>query len=264
MSNLSQPGIIITQPGISVETAADYQMIFNSNWPSLQIAFEAVITVAAGSTGQVAHNLGFYPMVMTWFIVNNVSVGRFYAYTVFDDSNIYIDNSNNAVDVVASIKCYNVDITKEVNYALPKPPFINRQYDKTFGIKVSKNGKSIASEDMRDFILHSRCQSPAMLSVTTTETTKSGDTFSGKAIRYTNPAGYTPWVIGYATPNTSGDPTKYKIYPAGGNQSFPAFTQIGSTSYILGTTANDGSRTRGSIVSLRDPLVIPNSVRIQY
>ena len=59
---MATAGIIITQPGVDVKTAADYQMLFNSNWPSLQIAFEAVISLNANASGQVAHNLNFFPL----------------------------------------------------------------------------------------------------------------------------------------------------------------------------------------------------------
>lgn len=253
---MATAGIIITQPGVDVKTAADYQMIFNSNWPSLQIAFEGIITVAGYSSGQIAHGLGFFPLTMAWFLVNNVSVGRFYGVTTFDINNVYINNSSNAGSVTVSIKCYNIDISKNVDYTLPLPPTYKAPYDSTYGIKVVKNGKNITSTDLRDFILHSRAQSPAVLSVVTE--TKGIITGNYVTIQYTNPATYTPWVLGFITP--FGNKNLYQCYAPGGNQAAPAFFQIGTKSVIW----TNGTGGAGTIVVLRDPLVISTKVQVIY
>ena len=254
---MAQAGIIITQPGIDVKTAADYQMLFNSNWPSLQIAFEAVISVSAGSTGQVAHSLNFFPLVMAWYSVGGVSMGRWYGITSFDKTNVYIANTGSSnyfgnrqttSDVVVSIKCYNIDISVSKDYTLPLAPTYKTPYDSSYGMKVVKNGKAITSTDLRDFILHTRAQSPAILSIIATSTLAS--------ISYTNPVSYTPWVLGFISP--LGDKTKYQCFPPGGNQSSPNFVQQG-TKAVMST----GSRL-GSIVVLRDPLVISTTKQVIY
>lgn len=252
----SSNGIRITQAGIDARFAADYQYVFNSDWPSLAIAFDQVITVKANSIGKVTHGLGFFPLTMAWFSINGVSVGRFYGGTSFDKQNVYIDNSYSSTDVTVDIKCYNVDISTSQDYALPKPPNFKTNYDPSIGIKVVKYGKSIISTDLRDFILHSRAQSPAILVIKTQV-----DGFVGggsNSISYVNPANYTPWVLGFICP--FGDNTTYQCYPPGGNQSSPAFFQLGTKSVIrtAGTTGN------GSLVVLRDPLVIPTSTRVIY
>lgn len=256
---MATPGIIITQPGIDVKTAADYQMIFNSNWPSLQIAWEGILSVNAGATGQIAHNLGFYPLVMAWYSVNGISMGRWYGTTTFDQTNVYIANTGSSnyfgtrsttSNVTVSIKCYNIDITQNKNYALPLAPTFKVPYDSTYGIKVVKNGKAITSTDLRDFILHSRAQSPAILSIITTTT--------GGSITYTNPAGYTPWVLGFSSP--SGNSTIYQCFPPGGNQTTPNFVQIGSKA----TISTSGGGSRGSLVVLRDPLVVATRKQVIY
>ena len=251
----SNPGIRISQAGVSVNYAADYQLIFNSDWPSLQIAFEANLTIAAGGSGQVTHGLGFFPMTMAWFMVGGVSVGRFYGKTYFDKDNVYIDNAYNP-SVVVSIKCYNLDVSKERNYELPRFPILKREYDTQTGIKVSKHGKSIESKDLRDFILHSRCQSPALLSVITQQSETLINGFG--SFSYTNPSGYAPWVLGFISPY--GDNTKYQCFPPGGQQSAPAFFQLGATSNVW-TNSTGGN---GTIVTLRDPLVVSNSLRVVY
>lgn len=249
-------GIRITQAAVSAPYAADYQFVFNSDWSSLAIAFDTTITVKANTLGQTPHGLGFFPLTMAWYSVAGVSVGRFYGVTTFDKTNVYIDNSQNSADVVVNIKCYNLDISTPVNYELPQAPVVKTAYDPSTGIKVSKYGKSIASTDLRDFILHSRAQSPAVLTIMTQD---QGIISGGaKEISYTNPVGYTPWVLGFASPNfTTG---VYQCFPPGGNASNPAFFQLGKTATVITNTQGG----YGSLVILRDPLLIPNSVRVIY
>lgn len=270
---MATPGIIITQVGIDVKTAADYQMIFNSNWPSLQIAFEARVDVPYGKIVPVAHNLGFFPLTMAWAILNNVSIGRVFAPSgtlsnpqtdvkvTFDKNNIYLDNTSpvyNFTTYTISIKCYNLDITKAVNYTAPVPPTFKTPYDASFGIKVVKSGKAITSTDLRDFILHSRAQSPAILSVVTQPTTNPTAAFTAPTIQYKNPAGYTPWVLGFYS--SDGGLTYAPVAP-GAQQSSYIFAQIGDTSYL---NSFQGAAIKGSIVVLRDPLVVANQRRVTY
>lgn len=251
-------GIRITQAGVSAQYAADYQFVFNSDWPSLAIAFDTTITVLANALGRVSHGRGFFPLTMAWYSVGGVSVGRFYGVTTFDKTSVYINNSQNNTDVTVNIKCYNLDISQPVNYELPQAPVVKTAYDPSTGIKVSKFSKSIASTDLRDFILHSRAQSPAVLTIMTQDQSTSSAGGGGKNITYTNPVGYTPWVLGFASPNFT--PGVYQCFPPGGNASSPAFFQVGKTATVR-TNAQNGY---GSLVVLRDPLVIPNNLRIIY
>ena len=249
-------GVRITQVGVNAQYAADYQYVFNSDWPSLAIAFDVTIPVVANGIGQAKHALKFFPLTMAWYSVNGVSMGRFYGVTTFDKQNVYIDNTANSSDITVNIKCYNVDIGTSVDYTLPAAPIFKTPYDPTTGIKVSKFGKSIASKDLRDFILHSRAQSPAVLSILTQD---KASVISGKnTISYKNPAKYTPWVLGFISP--LGNNTVYQCFPPGGNQSAPAFFQIGN----VATVWTNGTGGNGTLVVLRDPLVLPNTVQVVY
>lgn len=254
-------GIRVTQPGVSVPYAADYQYVFNSDWPSLAIAFETVYTLPANTgTATIPHGLGFYPLTMAWAMSSGSSTGRVFDLITFDKTNIYITiqsfDARYKVNNTFSFKCYNLDISKSVSYELPKPPVIKTKYDPSTGIKVTKYGKSMSSNDLRDYILHSRAQSPAVLVIKT----QVDAVFTGghNVIQYTNPVGYTPWVLGFLSP--FGNTAVYQCFALDGNQSSPALFQIGSTV----TAWTSGTSGIGSIVVLRDPLVIPNTLRIVY
>jgi len=242
--------IRISQPGLDVTNCADYEYIFNSDWPSLQIAFEKVTSIASGSSVTEPHGLDFPPLTMVWKLVNGVSVGRVFSTVTFDATNVYIADTVDAT-VTYSIKCYNIDISVASNYELIQPQGRRYHYDPDYGIKVSKDGADLTSNDLRDFILHSRCQSPAILTVIPT---------TGEDIAYTNPAGYAPWVLGFISP--IGNDSVYQCYAPGGNQAAPAFFQLGDTAVLW--VVFGSSTCVGSIIVLRDPLVIPEQVEVTY
>ncbi len=260
-------GIRVSQAGIDLRLAADYQLVFNSDWPSLQIGFDRVIQVPAHTTVPTTHGLSpIYPFTMGWVIKNGVNVGRLFTQSenfenpdqinvelTFDNTNVYLDNTS-GTDYTINVKCYNLDISKQVDYTLPKPPTVKTAYDPTFGIKVVKFGKSITSSDLRDFILHSRAQSPAVLSVVTEPSPLVSNV---DAIQYTNPPGYVPWVLAFVQGPGSGAP--YTCLAPGFQQSGYRFN-LSTTSYIQ----NSAGKAYGSLVALRDPLVVPNTKFITY
>lgn len=256
-------GIRITQAGISAPFAADYQYVFNSDWPSLSIAFEAVVDTSTSifTTTKINHNLGFVPFFETWDVTGGVNNGRIAYYVVSaDKNNLYI----NGTGLKYSIKCYNIDINKPVNYAFPKPPLFKTPYDPSTGIKVTKYDKSIGSKDLRDYILHSRAQSPAVLTILNQSTT-SIDTMS-----YTNPAGYIPWAFAF----TSTDGSRYVQISPGPTQGLPTFSfsypgslnGVGLNGKVVLAYSNNGVGTigYGVLVILRDPLVVANTKQVTY
>lgn len=276
-------GIRVTQIGVSAPFAADYQYVFNSDWPSLAIAFEARVNVPYLSTVTVPHNLGFYPLVMGWTILSGVSIGRTFGVSgnlsgpqtdvklTFDDTNIYLNNLGvyNHVTYTVSIKCYNIDISQGVDYTLPQFPVIKTKYDPTTGIKVTKFGKSMSSNNLNDYILHSRAQSPAVLSIVTdVTTTPSGAQYIG----YNNPPGYTPWALAFV--GGPGQQTTFAPLAPGAQQAGYAFAilsastakaqNVPQTRIFKSFTPAFPNNSFGSLVVLRDPLVVAESIQVTY
>ena len=272
---VNQSGIFVTQLGVSVQRAADYQFVYNSTWPSLACAFDKLVTVGAHATVPLDHNLRFVPLTLGWILQNGVSKGRIFAPSetfqyspqidmtmTFDKNNVTLVNST-ATDYQVCVKCYNLDITQAVDYTLPNYPAVNAPYNTNAGIKVTKHGKDISSKDLRDFILHSRAQSPALLSTVTGNSNVGG-------IYYNNPAKYLPWIFAFF--DTGGNGIYQGIAP-GSQQDGVAFQLGTNLSFTKGTTtitANGAilASTVGnqdlSLVVLRDPLTIANSLEVQY
>jgi hypothetical protein len=297
-------GIRVTQPGVSVPYAADYQYVFNSDWPSLAIAFETTIALSNTTTRTVIpHPLGFVPFMMCWILNNGTTIGRAcirlsysnYGSNIWagiDSSNIYIygpatyNYSSPPVLVPAdptityqvNIKLYNLDITKSVDYTLPKLPVTQNKYDPSTGIKVTKYSKSMGSNDLRDYILHSRAQSPAVLSIVANASTYSYNGTIFDWYVYRNPVSYTPYSIGYIHStgfNLGGKPISDSMWgeiEAGSQQSIPMFRIISPGAppadfygcYMSGISSTNAVGDKASIVVLRDPLIIPNTLRVIY
>jgi hypothetical protein len=285
-------GIFITQIGVSVPTAADYQFVFNSNWPSLACAYDNLVTIGAGASMTLPHNLGFPPFTQGFLIQNGVSMGRIFAQSEsfegyqsnvtlsFDKTNVYLTN-NDTVSWTVDVKCYNLDVTQQANYNLPTYPTFTKVYDPSVGIKVSKFNKGITSTDLRDFILHSRAQSPATLAVVTGNSPLVTGATQGEII-YVNPAAtaivsntavpYIPWTFAFY----SLDGNIYTGLAPGNQQTGVLFSLSQDILNFITGSSNPGAllnisslyssypNANGSLVVLRDPLLVPSNAQVNY
>ena len=259
-----QYGIKISQPGFDVRTCKDYELIFNSSWPTLSIVFDKTVSFTTDGFGNyiMPHNLGFVPLAMAWEFTDStmtVSAGRFFPGV--DTKNLYFGSLNTSTTYYFNVKCYNLDITQPQNYTYLQPPAINQPYDKTYGIKVVKQNESMLSQDQRSFILHSRSAGPQVLAVVTKVTT---DPFGSQALIYQNPQGYTPWVFGYAYLNNFFFGNIYQWAPPV-SQAYPKLNinvDAPNTSSIIIIPVNGAYI--GSLIVLRDPLFVPNTVQAVY
>lgn len=260
-------GIKISKPFRDVNTAADYDLLFNSSWPSIAIAHEETITqVMDGTlfTPSTTHDLGFPPFSMMWATANGLLVD--FRLPFVTNTTAYYENLTassfdlpDGTTVVFHIKCYNVDMSVEKEYPLLRTSGLDTTYDPDYGIKIAREGEDIESTDLRDFILHSRAQSPAVLAVKTEATTDDGTDYE---VDYTSPANYTPWVFAYGKNiNGAGVWTPALLY----SQAVPRLSYISGTSFRLSTTTVAGNgEAGGAIIVLRDPLFSATDQEIYY
>lgn len=266
---MADVGLKIAQAGFDVTTCADYQLLFNSAWPSLAIALAKTVTMLPSRNVTIPHGLKFPPFTEGWIIQNNVSVGRIFGLSElfesapqtsvslsFDNTNVYLSNSDASNSYQVHIKCYYLDISVAADYTNPKPAGEQFTYNPDYGFKLVKPGRDISSTDLRDFSIHSRAQAPAVLSVVR-ESTFSNDT-NLNSISYMNPPGYSPWVYAFGGPSVGGQ-TRYSPIPNGPQQNGFLF-QSGATSYL--SYANGVGI--GSLVVLRDPLFAPHTSSVVY
>jgi hypothetical protein len=243
--NAGDYGFKVAQAGISVYNASDYQLLFNSAWPSLTIAFQKTVTNAVYGQG-VPHGLGFPPLTMTWVSQKGVILYRYF--NDIDNTNVYINDTNIDPSYVYDTVCYNLDITKAQSSTFFAPPSTPAPYSRDYGFKVPLPGRKIESTDLRDFIVHTRAQSPAVLTVNTT-------LLNDGTIVYSNAQNYTCWVFGYGNAPSS----NLYVWANPYNQSIPGIFITNNLFRLQLTTG-----WTGSLVVLRDPLFAPNNIQVQY
>lgn len=258
-------GIKISKPFFDAQNSGDADLIFSSAWPSLPVAFEETLTVDSTMISPaelpIPHGLGFPPLVLAWKYIDNYAVKFVFGYSDVlecDDTNIYLSlaspqypPSNQASKV--HIKAYNIDLSVEKEYAINKPPASQLLYDPDFGIKVVKEGMDYKSTDLRDFILHSRAQSPLIMAVKTQESA------TGDTVRYVDPQGYLSWVFGFVR----GTDGRYKAAPYF-SQGYPQTgIDVSALEYSVAweTAASDDGAT---LVVLRDPMFTATDEEASY
>lgn len=263
-------GVKISKPGYDARKTSGQNVIYNSSWPTLAVAYETTINnpLTSGiSSGSVDHNLNFPPFTLVWAIGADPSgltgaqcVRRIPVVGSVDTSKVYLSPSGASgleddflfTATKLHIKCFQLDLSKDVDYILAPGETFKTPYDNSFGIKVVKPRKDINSKDLRDFVLHSRCQGALVLAVKTQATNNPANP---TVTQYTSKFASPVWVYGYVRQSTG----RYKWAPLGG-QSYPITSTDGfvtSLGYAFGDTGV-------TLVILRDPMIAPNTVIATY
>lgn len=240
----------ICQPGFDVRNCPDWAYLFNGAWPSLAIAWEDTIP-NPGVLTTINHNLGFPPLTMVWPSWGGYTLGRLSSGISVTNSQVKITPTTNATSLI--IRCFNIDISKDVNYPNPQSAQAKLPYNNQFGFKQVKKDRLITSNDLNDFIIHTRAQSPAVLTVATQKgryftNTNPGSAYSGPWIVYPIPTGYIPWA--YSATENSGT---YAFQTVNG-------LQFINNQIVFPLIGNSG----GSLIVLRDPLFYPNKVSVVF
>lgn len=250
-----QYGFKIAKAGFNVQTATDYELLFNSSWPSLAIAYSTTVTTIPGGVGHVSHPLGFPPFTMAWVVENGIVTRRHFPQV--SDTTLYFTDIA-AINATYFVECYNLDISKQATYAfIAPPPAQLGVYDNNYGVKFAKSGKSPNSKDLNDFIFHSRAQSPALLAVVT-DFDQIPAIGNAQTITYSNPQNYIPWAFGYEQ-DSDGIWTFAQPY----SQAIPRLfiNLIDNNSFTLTCSS---TASAGSLIMLRDPLFVAQETDIIY
>lgn len=255
------PSLQICQPGFDVRTCPDWAYLFNSDWPSLAIAFEKTLT-STGAGQPVAHNLGFPPLAFAW-----LTDGSGNSYGRLPGSDLEVD-STNVYSFFAgkiTIRCYNIDLSQEQTYPLPQSVSAKLPYNNQFGAKIAKDGRTISSQNLNDFVLHTRGQSPAVLDVAT----ERGKYFLQSNARHYWPYGSIPGGAGWDL-IVYPLPTPYLPWYTGSLDLGGGFHTLATGQAIFFDTTTNSlvlnitTTGAGSLVVLRDPLFYPNVVQAVY
>jgi hypothetical protein len=273
-------GFKISKPGYDARRTAGNNFIFNSSWPSLPIAYEITITNPITSVNSpvatIPHNLKFPPFTMAWAYGPDESgltgnAGR-RIIPVVDANNVYLTASGLSTPPFTAtkikIRCFQLDLSRDMDYVLAPGDTFNMPYDNNFGIKAVKPNKDINSTDLRDFAIHSRAQSPLILAVKTEKTIPNANigTGIGNVIQYTSKLSYPVWAYGYVKMGSSSASLNgvatgsYRPAPFYA-QSYPRTFSDGFLTYL---GYGFGGDTGATLVILRDPMFAATPVTVQY
>lgn len=264
-------GFKLSKPGYDVNRSSGANLIFNSSWPSLPIAFEVTMT-GTGSQVTVPHGLKFAPFSMSWAKVTDAS-----GLTNTSKRTILMSNTTNiyfteSAGITVKIRCFQLDLATDIDYILAQGETTQLPYDSDYGIKVTKQFKDINSKDLRDFAIHSRAQSPLILAVKTEKTMPASNysSTSGQSfVQYTNKLNYAQWVYGFIKAGTTLSTNlavlvNTYIYAPYYQQAYPKITTDGIVSYLGFLNTGPNLDNGATIVVLRDPFFKSTQTTVQY
>lgn len=240
-------GAKVTRLRADVTGASDDQLLFNSGWPTLKIAFQGLVTISGTTSSTVVtHNLGYPPAFFIYRVTGNTS--KFDSY-----GTVYNGSAGGAVAVNSTeMKFFSYGVgTGNVSfyyYIFAQP--LNQNftadtisattdvsaplgvYSDDYGIKVTKDGYSTDSTDLRHYAIHSGTISPNVHIAKTGACTETGIVAGGaKMLSATHNLGYEPLALFYVDygANGAGSYTSGYYYMLGG---------VGGVAYVRAYTSS--------------------------
>ncbi len=266
-------GIKISKAGYGVVGANDNDLLFNSSWPSLQIIDIYDYAYPGGFpssfSSPIEHNLPFTPLVAIFGRANfdlsgSGTTSDVSTFEILDVNEQYIYPASANLGLSAGnfkVVVFNVNITKDIEYPYTDNPSVFSSYNQDYGIKVAKEGRDIDSDDLRDYILHSRAQSPLLLAVKTQSTIPASNTApdGSKIMQYTSPLESVTYSFGFIEFAASGSFPKRYTYAPYQSQAYPVLYSNGIISQ-LGIITGSSVTGNASIVVLRSPMFATEDV----
>jgi hypothetical protein len=254
----------LAQPGYDVKTAGDENLIYSSLWPLLKIYKQDKFTVSDVTqiTTIAEHDLNF--PAMFWFFSNatidkwlgtgtmaNERRSEFFG-PIGANASIKVNENKLVYEpggfATGSLNLYyyifGIDLTKQFTAPIIKvgAQSAGRATGRVF--KLAKEGKSMDSNDLSDFVVHSKARSPLLHSVNPSPGVV-------KTFTVEHNLGYNPMFFGYV--RTDG----YYTLIATGTGGSSNFTATENT-----VTFNDTGGKEITIVILKDPFLIDYTVQV--
>jgi hypothetical protein len=154
-------GIKVSRQGYDVNKASDKQLAFSSEWPLLPIEAEgtkAVTVSTAYDESLYTHGLGYVPVFMYWLEVSGkrYQIGDFLYTNIWaDDTELYIDDTPLYSTGTIHWQIYRRPMLTEYDSGSLVSTDATEEDTGDLGILVSQSGKSVWSDDKRDFSVRS-------------------------------------------------------------------------------------------------------------
>lgn len=262
--NDKPPVVKLAQPGYDVKTAGDENLIYSSAWPLLKIYKQGSVKFPAARLSElVKHDLGFIPFfwyfantpIDTWGVTSTGQEARSEfmgpigdgSMQIFADKLQWTPPTFPAVsgNTQAYYYIFALDITKEYIAPQIKVGGAIGARDTSRVFKVAKEGKDYKSDNLFDFILHSRARSPLIHSVNPSPGVV-------KSFTAVHNLGYLPMFFAFVK-NANGS---YSPLPTGQGGS----SSLQSTDKTV--VFNDTGGKEVTIVILKDPFLLDYTVNV--
>lgn len=242
-------GMKFSQAGIDVTKAADHELHFSSDWPTLHVMKGGYVakSVADGDIFY-QHNLGFIPAFIPY--VYSASTGLysiFRAIMAANENNIYYyapgGGGSGAGRLQLGLFIFNVDITN--NYKAPQvnPSLATAAIvPQSAGMRIANDGSNLKSKDMQNYKVDTDARTPLIHAVSYGVGDAIGSTSVLRNYSYTHDLPYNPMFLPYIE-----HPTHPGQYMSIAN--FAGVTTAGQTITIHDLAVSQ----RASIVILKDP-----------
>lgn len=268
----------LAQPGYDVKTAGDENLIYNSNWPLLKIYKQGSFTTSQLSDPYtfetvVKHDLGYFPFfwcfanlpLETWNAPSSVTpVQRSEFMIPIQAGGVVITKDrllfgpDNITHGSIQFYYYIFALDLEKNYIAPQIKVGGIQGESgsnTF--KLAKEGKSIDSNRLEDYIIHSKARSPLVHMIKNDICGSDETTYNYVA---SHNLGYIPMFFGFSKNTVAGNETVDNYSPLFTASSGPGFIADNNTVKWRGSINNLFPLL--STVILKDPFNIEDRIDI--
>jgi len=254
-------GVRLSQLGYDALDTDDRNLIYSSSWPLLKLHMSGTATIADTSVEQkiIDHNLG-YPPVFVWGSINNgnsIVTGASGDYaemfgppTLFsvNSTSLYYDGFYGGVSTQIFYRIYRYDLT--TNFTATDNftgSSIQNSLQSDYTFRISKDGKSINSTDMRDFVIHSDARSPMVHMSVSGNLVPTTDGVAGYEVKATHNLNYVPFFLCYYIDPTTG---RYVRTPTGTGGATGAF--VSNKTVKFGAAASSYANG-ASVIVFKDP-----------
>lgn len=254
----------LAQPGYDVHTAGDENLIYSSQWPVLKIYKSDKASVDAAQTSTITtHDLGYPPVfwpfsnaaITQWSgggAIKNDRRAEFFgpfgpgsSIKINNDKLVYVPGGFNTGTLQLFYYIFALDLSVEYIAPITGVGALSEGRSGTRVFKIAKDGKDVSSNDLSDFVVHSRARSPLVHSVNPSKSVVKTFTVNHKL-------GYNPKFFGYV----KGSDGYYTLIPTGtgGSSNFTSNEQT--------IVFNDTGGKEITIVVLKDPFIVDYSVQV--
>lgn len=213
--------IKVARKGFDVKTAGDENLLYSSLWPVLSIFKEVPIKITNPNADTIIfeHGLGYPPMF--WDFTNftntfNLSGSSQFFSGLFSVNEKYLKYTKPQTAATGPIEgvvqLFTLDLSKQYTAPVVNVGGVSGNIRSTRSFKLAKEGKSIHSTKLKDFVISTDARSPLIHSVNPGVVQSNGGDIYGNGFTVEHTLRYVPLCFGYG----KGSDGYYSILASGG------------------------------------------------